>query len=158
MQGIFSLQSPKDLLAKLQSDYEALCVEPGNSYLAYNFFVTAEHMLDWVYPGFANKGKRQAERDSSVLLQICSHLASGAKHFLAEAKHHDSVKESGRRRRWNPLAGPLEGPFVPKMALSGLLVDLDGEAQETFGSSVRASKLAEDVLNYWSHHKKLAGA
>lgn len=156
MRGAFTLESPHDLLTKLKSDYEALLADPGNSHFAFNFFVTAEHMLDWIYPGYDNKSKRQSERDSSVLLQVCSHLANGAKHFVAEAKHHTSVKQSGRKKRWNPLSGPLGGPFVYRGTSSGLWVDLDGDAEKELGSSVRASKLAEQILAYWSSHKELA--
>ena len=156
MKGAFTLVTPHDLLAKLQSDYKALLMEPGSPYLAFNFFVTAEHMLDWIFPGYAQKSKRQSERDSSVLLQVCSHLATGAKHFIAEAKHHTSVSESGRRRPWNPLAGPLGGPFVRRSAASGLWVHLDGDAKIVLGSSVQVSKLAEQVLDYWTNHKELA--
>ena len=58
MKGAFTLQTPHDLLEKLESDYDALMQDRNNPYLAYNFFVTAEHMLDWVYPGYANKNKR----------------------------------------------------------------------------------------------------
>jgi len=158
MKGAFTLQTPHDLCAKLESDYEALMQDRNNPYLAYNFFVTAEHMLDWVYPGYANKNKRQSERDSEVLLQVCSHLATGAKHFVAEAKHHNSVSNSVRKRQSNPLAGPLGGPLVLRGGISGLCINLDGDAKEVFGSSVHVLRLAKLVLDYWKGHKVFANA
>ena len=56
----------------------------------------------------------------------------------------------------NPLAGPLGGPFVRRSAASGLWVHLDGDAKIVLGSSVQVSKLAEQVLDYWTNHKELA--
>ena len=50
MAGVFDLRNPDDLLKKLEWDYKALMGDQGNSYLAFNFFVTAWHMLEWVYP------------------------------------------------------------------------------------------------------------
>ena len=66
MKGVFNLRTPIDLLDKLKYDYAVFEKDKNNPYLAFNFFVTAEHMLDWIYPGYSNKGKRTALRDSEV--------------------------------------------------------------------------------------------
>ena len=158
MKGAFTLETPHDLLAKLESDYDTLLQNRDNPYLAYNFFVTAEHMLDWVYPGYANKSQREAERESEVLLQVCSHLAAGSKHFVVEAKHHESVLKSVQKRPGNPFTGPFGGPFVPRSGISGLCVDLDGNAKKVLGSSIHVSKLAKQVLDYWKNQRALANA
>ena len=158
MKGVFTLDTPSDLLAKLQFDYDALCQDRNNPYIAFNFFVTAEHMLDWVYPGYKSKDKREEERKSEVLLQICSHLANGAKHFIAEAKHHTAVKDSGRMSGANPFYGPLGGPFVRKTGPSGLCVVLDGEARDRLGSPIRVSALADKVLEFWKRHRMIESA
>jgi hypothetical protein len=86
MKGFFELQTPADLLRKLRADLEDMKRQPRNSYLAFNFFVTAEHMKDWLFPGYENTSKRKALHDSSHVLQICSHVANGAKHFVAQAR------------------------------------------------------------------------
>ena len=156
MKGVFSLRTPKDLLDKLKYDYAALEKDKTNPYLAFNFFVTAEHMLDWVYPGYSNGSKRTTERESEILLQVCSHLASGAKHFVAEAKHHDTVLNSVRKRPSNPFAGPLGGPFVIKRNISGLYVKLEDKAAKVLGSTIKAVDLAKRVLEYWQSHEKFA--
>lgn len=158
MKGAFTLQTPHDLFSKLEYDFEALSQDRNNPYLAYNFFVTAEHMLDWVYPGYTNKNKRQSERDSQILLQICSHLASGAKHFVAEAKHHNTVSNPGRKRCWNPLGGPLDSPLLNPFGISVLCVNLDGEAKEVFGRSIKVLDLAKLLLDYWQKHEMLTDA
>ena len=156
MEGAFTLRTPRDLFKKLESDYNALVNDRDNPYLAYNFFVTAEHMLDWLYPGYGNKKRRQSERESQVLLQVCSHLATGAKHFVAEAKHHGSVSGSVRRRPVNPLVGPLGGPLVYKSGVSGLYINLDGEAKKQLGPRIHVVVLAKQVLDYWRNHEGLA--
>src|SRR5215210_3209748 len=90
--GLFELQTPQDLLQKLQHDYQRLKDDPLNPYPAFDFFVTAEHMLEWVHPGYANKQPRTNLRKSNVLLQVCSHIANGSKHFEVEAPHHKQHK------------------------------------------------------------------
>lgn len=156
MQGLFSLHTPKDLLNKLEHDYSLLESNRNNPYHAFNYFVTAEHMLDWVYPGYVNKAKRTSERESEVLLQVCSYLASGAKHFVAEARHHNSVSGSVQKRPNNPFAGPLGGPFVLKRNVSGLYVHLEGESESVLGSTINAVDLAKQVLMYWQSHEMLS--
>lgn len=68
MKGLFQLQTAHELLAKLRHDHERLREAPNDAYVAFDFFVTAEHMLDWVYPGFSRKSQRTAERQSQVVL------------------------------------------------------------------------------------------
>jgi len=52
MKGLFQLQTARDLLAKLGHDYERLRNSPNDAYVAFDFFVTAEHILDWLHPGW----------------------------------------------------------------------------------------------------------
>ena len=61
MKGIFELNTSRDLLEKLRFDVRQLENDPTNTYLAFNFFVTAEHMKDWLYPGKANKKARSGK-------------------------------------------------------------------------------------------------
>jgi hypothetical protein len=51
-------------------------------------------MLDWIYPGATGKSRRSAERNSEVLLQVVSHLATGAKHMVPEDPRHRSVQHA----------------------------------------------------------------
>jgi hypothetical protein len=155
VKGIFELTTPNDLLKKLRYEYEHFLQEPMNAYTAFNFFVTAEHLLDWVYPGRANKSQREQIRESSIALQICAHIANGAKHFQVEDKHHQSVSEtmqtgamySGALFRGKLFAGRL----FPKAAL---VVHLKGDAEQSLGTSITALALAAMVLEYWE--KQLA--
>ncbi len=91
MQGFFQLETPDDLLAKLERDFARMNRAPNDPDPAYDFFVTAEHMLDWLYPGNAGRKSREEQRDRHALLQLVSHIATGAKHMVPEAKRHKSV-------------------------------------------------------------------
>ncbi len=88
--GFFDLQTPADLLGKLGRELERMQSAPRDIDHAFNFFVTAEHMLDWLYPGKANDTKRSEAR-KLPLLALVSHIANGSKHFMAEAKRHKSM-------------------------------------------------------------------
>jgi hypothetical protein len=46
MEGLFDLQTPTDLLRKLEREYERWKADPLNTDPAWNFFVTAEHPPD----------------------------------------------------------------------------------------------------------------
>lgn len=148
MKGFFQLVTAADLRSKLRYEYERLQKEP-NPYQAFNFFVTAEHLLDWRYPGDARKPARTAARQGELLLQITSHLANGAKHFEIEAQHHDSVAGTGRvgghfgarSFRANYFAALRTGGF--------LAVRLDGAAAATYGEWITVLDLAKKVLDYW---------
>src|SRR5438105_3089567 len=95
-QGLFELQTPADLVKKLQHDLERMANSPQDQYAAFDFFVTAEHILDWIHPD--NKAARESLRSSSPLLRITSHLANGGKHFQAKAAHHQSVTGTEKDR------------------------------------------------------------
>jgi hypothetical protein len=141
--GLFELQSPQDLFKKLEHDYARLQQSPLDQYAAFDFFVTAEHMLDWLYPN--DSQKRKGIRDDSVLIQVCSHIANGSKHFVATDKRHVSVKDARKH----------EGAFQRDVFQSNafdvprLRIDLQGEAAQEFGDSIDAFELAGKVLSFW---------
>jgi len=148
--GAFGLTTPGELLTKMKHDYEKLKAAPFDPYLAFNFFVTAECMLDWLKPGKSNQLIRENLRNSEILLQITSHIASGAKHFSNLSSHHVSVSDM------TPSAGYFVGYF-PKEAFpigyfsqGSLVIHLAGDAEKAFGSTINAVQLAEKVLNYWN--------
>jgi len=156
--GFFDLASPADVLAKLRHDFSRVLDNPLDTYAAFDFFVTAEHLLDWVFPGAANRVERTRMRESSALLRVTSHLASGAKHFRVEASHHRSV---GHERTHD--GGFAAGDFDPRdFDTSSLVVGLQSEdASELgiegalqddpsgYGMEIRVCELAQRVLDHW---------
>ena len=156
MKGIFELSKPTDLLKKLHHEFEQLRKEPDNTYVAFNFFVTAEHILDWLYPKKANKKKREKLRDSSVLLQICSHIASGSKHFEVEDRHHQSVfgtdHVGGYWAKGYFPKGYFPSGYFPE---SNLIIRLQGNAKKQLEESISAIKLATMVVEFWDKNPDL---
>ena len=140
--GSFDLRSPRDLLAKLHHDLRRLEAEPLDQYAAFDFFVTAWHMLDWIDPGEDQtaKDRRKAIRDRSVILKVCDHLASGSKHFQATAKRHDSVKATEHHR------GAFSSGFSRGFDTSMLCVHLEGQAAVALGAMVEVVDLARLTL------------
>jgi hypothetical protein len=144
--GFFELQTPADLLAKLRHDYQRLKDSPTDTYAAFDFFVTGYHMLDWVYPN--DKKKQEQEEKASVLLQICSHIANGVKHFHATAKKHQSLAD----------VRVQEGAFqrnafqADAFQVEALIIQLDGQASAHFGAEVECLALATPVLQHWENH------
>jgi hypothetical protein len=150
MIGMFGLTTSQDLLAKLRCDYQRLQKHPNNAHVAFDFFVTAEHLLDWLYPGKANKAKREQLRQQEILLQIVSHIASGAKHFDDLARHHQSVGHTGQH-------GGFWGAsfWAPRYFSSRywggrrMVVTLSGQAAIALGQTITVLDLATKILNYW---------
>ena len=151
MKGIFDLRTPADLRRKLNNENQQLIAQPTNAYIAFNLFVTAEHLLDWLYPGNANRAKRTTERNGSLILQICSHIANGAKHFEVEDEHHSSVSDTGQTGGYYP-PGYFPTGFMPHFPESRLVVRLDGAARTKFGNSVSAEELGQLIVDYWNSH------
>jgi hypothetical protein len=96
LDGFFTLRTPADLFQKLESDFKRLSSCPATSieaqYAAFDFFVCAEHMADWVK--HANGGSLSQLRSYSDGA-LASHIASGAKHFRVDTTRHTQVKDTG---------------------------------------------------------------
>jgi hypothetical protein len=142
--GFGTLENLADLLAKLRHDFSRVTDDPADSFAAFDFFVTAEHMLDWAHPGYANRQPRESLRRDHVLLQVVSHIASGSKHFVAEARQHESVQHAD-------TVGGSYDPEVrpPGVAVGTLYVTLDGPAASVLGAHVGVVELASEVLRFW---------
>jgi len=147
LKGFAPLQQPADLLAKLAHDFERIRAAPDDAYAAFDFFITAEHIVDWLFPdspGMNQSSARKAKRESSELLKITSHIANGAKHFHALAKQHDSVAELKQQSGgFDPRAFSPRAFSPAAFTMHGLNVRLEN------GRVVHVLTLAEDVLRYW---------
>lgn len=146
--GIFSLQKPQDLLKKLEYDYQRIIKNPLDTYAVFDFFVTAEHIVDWLYPSSSPTDKRNRERLRRKLpLQICSQIANGSKHFEATAKQHKTVKGTNVRPGAE-LGLAILG--VSRLGTgSGLEIKLKNYAKRRLGEYIDANNLAKIVLDFW---------
>ena len=132
-----SLSTPKDLLVKLRWDFGRIEKAHGDVYAAFDFFVTAEHLPEWV----GTKDVRRTE----PLLRIVSHLATGAKHFVPSAVRHRSVANVEIRE------GSFDSECFDPNAFDtgGLTVVLQGNESEVFGDEISVVELARQVLDFW---------
>lgn len=152
MSGVFNLDHPQDLLEKLARELNRLRESPDDVDHAFNFFVTAEHMLDWVHPGRGMPAKtaREQLRASDPILQATWDLATGAKHFRLDPIH-TSVKFSELRLgAWSKDSWASQSWALGAWRPAELRVSLDCKAAEVIGPRITALALAEKVLIYWS--------
>lgn len=157
--GFAELQEPSDLLKKLKHDLKLVQAEPGDQYAAFNFFVTAEHLVDWCYPDKSdseiNRIKRTDLRDSDRVLQITSHIANGIKHFHATARRHKSVSDVKKLRVVEK--GYVEEGYSEKPLIIYLNIEekkhlvKSAEEKELDADTIRADRLAELVYNFWDN-------
>lgn len=134
MEGLTKkLQSPIDLLGKLKWELDHLRGSPSDAYAAFNFFVTAEHMPDWL-------GDRSLRKANDVL-KVVSHIANGAKHFKLDPKRHKSVTRI--ESRCDPW--PDDRGVVREHIYISFCMD-DGNFS---GMEMDALTLAEIVYKFW---------
>jgi hypothetical protein len=148
MKGVFGLGSHLELAKKLEWEFEQLIAKPNNAYHAYNFFVTAWHLVEWKYPDLADTSIRNKLREQTPLLQICEHLAVGAKHFEPRSAHLNAVSGSKKSGVWadGVWAANAWGEDVWETWLE---ITLTGEAQKMYGDRIRVDELARKVMDYW---------
>jgi hypothetical protein len=125
------LRTGADLLAKMHHDLARLERDPNDDFAAWDFFIEAEHMRDWVTPG----AQRQADTE---LLRAISHLGNRAKHLRTD--RHTAVSAVGRQGAFDP------GAFDPgAFYTERLVVDLD-EGQPRTESAL---ELARSAVAFW---------
>jgi hypothetical protein len=140
--GSFELRTASDLFRKLEYDLKRVQNNPLDSYAAFDFFVTAEHMIDWFYKD--SDGKKKSERNSNSLLQICSHIANGSKHFKATHPRHKAVAATTVHK------GDFSQDFSPRdFDVSRLEVELQGDAAAALGNTISALVLAAQITDHW---------
>jgi len=94
-EGLFELRTPRQLLEKLEADLERLRsaspISKQAQYAAFDFFVTAEHLPDWIEGVTGTKAARHRDYADGKLV---SHVANGAKHFHVDPKRHKAMRET----------------------------------------------------------------
>jgi hypothetical protein len=155
MTGIFDLTEPRHLLAKMERELDRMRAAPLDVDHAFNFFVTVEPMLDWLHPGTAGRTQREQLRASDPLLEVVSHLATGAKHFDFLSPHHTAVSSTKKE----PASGFGMRPFGVGVFGGGpaLVVKLSGNVALQLGTQASPLDLARMVLDYWSVPGRLPG-
>jgi hypothetical protein len=146
--GLFKLQTANDLLGKLRHDLGRIENDWLDQYAAFDFFITAFHVVDWLYPGDAKR--QRAEIQGSPLLQVCSHLANRSKHFQATDPQHRSVTDTKLHE------AQFSQQFSEQFAISRLEIHLTVDAATELGVAVTSvPRLARQVLPFWEAHPAL---
>lgn len=123
----------------MEDDFSKLVNSGQDSRTAFNFFVTAEHLPDWL-------NMRVLVRQHA-LLKIVSHLANGAKHFVIDPIRHQSVIGTHKDRYVE------EGYVEPGYFYEPLQIHLSQDEAAELGTSViDAVALGQLVLDFWRPH------
>lgn len=139
MEGFPGLHTPEDLLVKLKHDYSLLAEDRNDPYKAYNFFVTAEHIPDWI----SNKPLKR----TNPYLRVCSHIATGAKHFINTDKNKNSVDS------YSIDVYAKDGYVESGYYEIYLMVELSDKEEKELGiEAIEISDLAKNVLAYWENY------
>jgi hypothetical protein len=161
MHNFFDLQTPEDLLRKVEREYERWKADPLNADFAWNFFVTAEHLRDWIYyQDMPTTGKKRPDlldhkapgdfKDTHLETRICSHLANGAKHFHLREERHHSVERTARAMSGWVEDGYVEDGWVGKAPVLQVSVTPDEQAALHWDAAERdALWFAARVLEFW---------
>jgi hypothetical protein len=132
----FELRTAADLFRKIEDDLKVMEASPGDARLAFNFFVTVEHLPDWL--------DRRDLVKKTCLLRIVSHLANGAKHFVLDDSRHKSVKNA-------EASGYVEADYMePGYFEESLDVHLSpDEAKEMGVDVIDTVSLGQKAVQFW---------
>jgi hypothetical protein len=140
-QGFGKLVTVEDYWNKLCWEYDELKNDSHNTYKAFNFVITAYHLLEWIAPkpiGGQNVEWPQIKQNIQHL-KVCEQLANGAKHFEVDKKRHKSVKtlkSDGYVEEGYVEEGYFEEQIIITLSDSSTLTILD---------------LAESLMSDWSN-------
>jgi hypothetical protein len=171
----FELRNAHDLFAKLERDLKRVEAGPRDSYAAFDFFVTANHLLDWWLPPGSRKQRdksRKADlnRPEQDLARLCRDLANGLKHFsvpgdTATSRHRGGFDAGFDRGfdidrlvvtqppRPSVSTGVHEGDFSDEFDrdhdISRLVVRSSVAGTEGPGEELDVYELAQRVVEEW---------
>ena len=117
-------------------------------FAAFDFLVTAWHLLEWKYPGSSARKQREEMCKQYPILALCEHLAVGGKHFEPTNKKLDSAGATHRDSSWKRGAW-TPGAWQQDAWKDDLIVELTGDVQVTFGDKFTMNEIADLVMEYW---------
>jgi hypothetical protein len=141
LDGVFSLRTPRDLREKLESDFQRFArAAPASreaQYAAFDFFVCAEHLADWLAHSTGAPAKSlRAYLDGPLV----SHIANGAKHFSVKDTRHTTVNDTSVE-----VGGFQSGAFQSNAfaTVQQLVIELEN------GTIESVMTVATRVLEHW---------
>jgi hypothetical protein len=146
MSGLFDLVSSDDLCAKLDHDYRRVKAHPSDVFAAFDFIVTAWHLVEWPHPGRSATRKDLIEQ--YPVLALCHHLCVSGKHFAPTDPRHESVQATFRKSAWRREAWDSDA-WAQGVWADELVIELSGEAREAFGDRLTMEQFADKVMEFW---------
>jgi hypothetical protein len=146
--GLFDLVTADDLCAKLDHDYRRVKASPSDVFAAFDFIVTAWHLLEWRYSGKAAKPQRDQLLQQYPIPGLCEHLCVSGKHFAPTDPNLQAVQGSFRKSVWRRGVW-APGTWAHSAWRDELVVDLAGAAKAAFGDSITMARLADLVMDFW---------
>jgi len=132
----FELLTPEDLFKKIEGDLAELESSHQDVKVAFNFFVSVEHLPDWL-------GLRNMVSENCIL-RIVSHVANGAKHLKLNLGRHTSVIGAEKSRYVEK--GYVEPGYVEEPLIIYLS---EAEAKELGRTEIDAVTLGKQVIEFW---------
>jgi len=148
MAGLFDLISADDLCAKLDHDYRRVKADPADVFAAFDFIVTAWHLLEWRHQGSAGKVAREALCTQYPILGLCEHLCVSGKHYEPTNPKHQSVMGTFRDAAWARGAW-APGVWAKGFWKDGLVIELAGPAKVALGDQLAMEKFADLIVAFW---------
>ena len=137
------MKTPADLAAKMQHDLTRMRAHSTDTYAAFDFFVAARHMPEWLFPN--DHTAQEAFFAQHVELRVSRHLADGGKHFEATHRQHQQVAATTKSAgAW----GESWRGWAPGVWGDGLFIDLYpmDPGTKQLGARISAVQLAERVM------------
>jgi len=148
MAGLFDLVTADDLCAKLDHDYRRVKTDPADVFAAFDFLVTAWHLLEWKHPGRDGKTQRDSLWQQFPILALCEHLCVSGKHYEPKDPKLQALQGSFRDSAWR------RGSWAPGVWAKGvwrddLVIELSGSAKAALGEKITMDRLADLVMEFW---------
>jgi hypothetical protein len=140
----FDLETPKDLLQKLEREYAHLQDGPGDVDTALSFFVTAVRLPEWI----KNRSYKLSLQQKELIVQICDGLANCGKHGVSERK-----KPAVLGTEYDSYCD--RDVFEPDVVEASLEVTLTLEAAQALGiegQKTDVPTITTRVLEFWKAH------
>jgi hypothetical protein len=148
----FNLRLTTDLLNKLRYDLAELKRQPGNAYLAFNFFASAAQVPDWLHPGDENGPLRQGIAETSPLVRLSKEIAEGKVQLVLDENHDVSEPRKG----WLSSLSDFAARGAAAAAAPGqLLIDCRGDGEKELGRQIDAVSLAARIVAFWQNYAEL---
>jgi hypothetical protein len=133
--------------------------------MAWNFFVTAEHLPDWALKTkpkvLGGKSKNKFKREHP-LTRVCENCANGAKHcvpdVVAKDKRNISVDDTGCEMTSVCEDDVFEDDIFEKWPVLVVYLTPDEVAEfkkfgfEPIGAKIEVPRLATRILEFWRNH------